>query len=69
MVTTRDMARAAGVSLSTVSRALDDLPLLRPPGGDEGRIRRLTAELGYERNALALRLIRAACAPHMVDDR
>lgn len=69
MVTTRDMARAAEVSLSTVFRALNALPLLRPPGETKACIRRLTTELSYERNALALRLVRAACAPHIVDDR
>ena len=50
MVTIKDVARAAGVSPSTVSRALNDSPLIREE--TKARIRRIAAELGYERNEL-----------------
>ena len=56
MVTIKDLARAAGVSPSTVSRALNDSPLLREE--TKGRIRRLSIELGYEKNELARGLVK-----------
>ena len=52
MVTIKDIAKAAGVSPSTVSRALNDSPLIRE--STKERIKRLAAELGYERNELCL---------------
>lgn len=55
MVTIKDVAQAAGVSPSTVSRALNDSPLLREE--TKARIRRIAAELGYERNELARGLV------------
>lgn len=58
MVTIKDVARAAGVSPSTVSRALNDSPLLREE--TKARIRRLAAELGYERNELARGLVKGS---------
>ncbi|MCR4391483.1 MAG: LacI family transcriptional regulator [Candidatus Acetothermia bacterium] len=58
MVTIKDVARAAGVSPSTVSRALNDSPLLREE--TKARIRRLATELGYERNELARGLVKGS---------
>ncbi|HHE48179.1 MAG TPA: LacI family transcriptional regulator, partial [Candidatus Acetothermia bacterium] len=55
MVTIKDVARVAGVSPSTVSRALNDSPLIREE--TKARIRRIAAELGYERNELARGLV------------
>ncbi|MFH1610133.1 MAG: LacI family DNA-binding transcriptional regulator [Candidatus Bipolaricaulota bacterium] len=56
MVTIKDVARAAGVSPSTVSRALNDSPLLKDE--TKARIRCLAAKLGYERNELARGLVK-----------
>jgi len=56
MVTIRDVAQAAGVSPSTVSRALNDSPLL--PHETKERIRTIAQQLGYERNELALGLVK-----------
>ncbi len=56
MITIKDIARAAGVSPATVSRALNDSPLLRQE--TKARIRRLAAELGYEKNELARGLVK-----------
>ncbi|HDC92532.1 MAG TPA: LacI family transcriptional regulator [Candidatus Acetothermia bacterium] len=56
MVTIKDIAKAAGVSPSTVSRALNDSPLIRE--STKERIKRLAAELGYERNELARSLVK-----------
>jgi len=58
MVTIKDVARAAGVSPSTVSRALNDSPLIREE--TKARIRRIAEELGYERNELARGLVMGA---------
>lgn len=52
VVTILDVARAAGVSKSTVSRVLDErLPRSNNPTAE--RVRRVAAELGYVRNPLA----------------
>ncbi|MGC9529693.1 MAG: LacI family DNA-binding transcriptional regulator [Candidatus Bipolaricaulaceae bacterium] len=55
MVTIKDIATAAGVSPSTVSRALNDSPLIRAE--TKARIRQLADQLGYERNELARGLV------------
>jgi DNA-binding LacI/PurR family transcriptional regulator len=54
-VSIKDIAKAAGVSHSTVSRALSDSPLV----SDETRTRiaRLAREMGYSPNALARSLV------------
>jgi LacI family transcriptional regulator len=58
VVTILDVARAAGVSKSTVSRVLDErLPRSSSPAAE--RVRRIAAELGYVRNPLASGLRRA----------
>src|SRR3954454_8969510 len=52
MVTIVDVARAAGVSNSTVSRVLDErLPRAQNPTAE--RVRKAAAELGYVRDPLA----------------
>lgn len=58
MVTIKDIARAVGVSASTVSRALSDSPLVN----QETRMAVLQTakELGYERNELARALVKGA---------
>ncbi|WP_282828725.1 LacI family DNA-binding transcriptional regulator [Gulosibacter sediminis] len=59
VVTLRDVAAAAGVSVSTVSRALDDrLPSSK--GASAERIRELANSLGYRRNVYASGLRRGA---------
>ena len=58
MVTIKDVARVVGVSPSTVSRALNDSPLIREE--TKARIRRIAQELGYERNELARGLVKGA---------
>jgi LacI family transcriptional regulator/LacI family repressor for deo operon, udp, cdd, tsx, nupC, and nupG len=50
-VSIKDIARAAGVSYSTVSRALHDSPLIRPEVRQ--RIQDLARRMGYTPNALA----------------
>ncbi|MGJ7906376.1 LacI family DNA-binding transcriptional regulator [Actinopolyspora sp. H202] len=52
MVTILDVARAAGVSKSTVSRVLDER-LPRSNSSTAERVRQAAAELGYVRNSLA----------------
>jgi DNA-binding LacI/PurR family transcriptional regulator len=53
-VTMKDVARAAGVSQSTVSRILNDTPALIPVSADtRNRVRALAAELGYRPHPLA----------------
>jgi DNA-binding LacI/PurR family transcriptional regulator len=47
----RDVARHAGVSVATVSRVLNDLPLVSPETRD--RVMRVVEELGYRRSATA----------------
>ncbi len=49
-VTIKDIARAAGVSHSTVSRALADSPLIRAE--TRARIRRLADQMGYSPSAI-----------------
>ena len=57
-VTIVDVARAAGVSKSTVSRVLDErLPRSSSPAAE--RVRKVAAELGYVRDPLASGLRRA----------
>ncbi|MFD0664843.1 LacI family DNA-binding transcriptional regulator [Thermocatellispora tengchongensis] len=53
--TIRDVARVAGVSPSTVSRALADSALVNPATVE--RVRRAAASLGYEPNPVARGLI------------
>lgn len=56
-VTLKDVAAAAGVSVSTVSRVLDErLPISRSPSAE--RVRRAATELGYRRDAAASALRR-----------
>lgn len=50
-VSIQDIARAAGVSHSTVSRALHDSPLISPEVRQ--RIQQLAQEMGYSPNAVA----------------
>lgn len=50
-VTLMDVAREAGVSLKTASRALNDSPELRPATAT--RVREVMARLGYQPNELA----------------
>jgi len=54
-VTIKDIARLAGVSYSTVSKALNDSPLVRPE--TKARIVELAAQLGYEPNFAAKSLV------------
>ena len=55
-VSIKDIARAAGVSHSTVSRALTDSSLVKDE--TKGRIRRLADEMGYTPSAIARSLVR-----------
>ena len=58
-VTLRDVAEASGVSISTVSRILDDrIPQSRSSTAE--RVRQTADELGYRRNAAASGLRRGA---------
>jgi DNA-binding LacI/PurR family transcriptional regulator len=50
-VSIQDIARAAGVSHTTVSRALRDSPLIRPEV--RAQIQRIADEMGYTPNAVA----------------
>lgn len=50
-ITLIDVARAAGVSLKTASRALNDSPELRP--ATAARVREVMKQLGYQPNELA----------------
>ncbi len=54
-ISIKDIARAAGVSHSTVSRALSNYPLVAAT--TRGRIRQIAAELGYSPNAIARGLV------------
>ena len=51
MVTLRDVAERCGVSASTVSRALNDVALIRPERAR--KIREVAQEMGYAPNAVA----------------
>ncbi|UCF09956.1 MAG: LacI family DNA-binding transcriptional regulator [Candidatus Bipolaricaulota bacterium] len=55
MTTLKDVAKAVGVSPSTVSRALADSPLVNRE--TKARILRAAMELGYERNEVARALV------------
>lgn len=55
-ITMTELARRAGVDVSTVSRALNDSPLVKPPTKE--LILRLAAETGYAINASARNLRR-----------
>ncbi|MFA9557857.1 LacI family DNA-binding transcriptional regulator [Evansella sp. AB-rgal1] len=55
MVTIKDIAKAAGVSYSTVSKALRDSPLVKPP--TKKRIVTIANDLGYQPNAAARSLV------------
>ncbi|WP_199621141.1 LacI family DNA-binding transcriptional regulator [Paenibacillus alkalitolerans] len=54
-VTIKDIARLAGVSYSTVSKALNDSPLVKPD--TKKRIVELAAQLGYQPNIAAKSLV------------
>ncbi|MGM0126004.1 LacI family transcriptional regulator [Enterococcus sp. AZ194] len=55
MVTIKDIAKIAGVSHTTVSRSLNDSPLIRPETKD--KIKKLAKELNYTPNMSAKRLV------------
>jgi DNA-binding LacI/PurR family transcriptional regulator len=54
-VSIKDIAEAAGVSHSTVSRALSDSPLVKDE--TKARIKRLAEEMGYSPDAIARSLV------------
>ncbi|MCR2823171.1 LacI family DNA-binding transcriptional regulator [Lederbergia panacisoli] len=54
-VTIKDIAKIAGVSYSTVSKALNDSPLVKPT--TKSRILKVAKEMGYEPNYAAQRLV------------
>jgi LacI family transcriptional regulator len=72
VVTIVDVARAAGVSKSTVSRVLDER-LPRSNSATAERVRKIAAELGYVRDPLASGLRRVGTStvgvvvPHLTD--
>jgi len=55
MVTIKDIARRAGVSFSTVSKALQNSPLVRP--STKQRVLAIAKEMGYEPNLAARSLV------------
>ena len=55
MVTIKDIAELAGVSYSTVSKALNDSPLVKPE--TKKRILEIAKSQGYQRNLLARHLV------------
>jgi DNA-binding LacI/PurR family transcriptional regulator len=64
-VSIKDIARAAGVSHPTVSRALSDSPLVSEE--TKARVQRLAREMGYSPNALARGLVtRQTCSVGVV---
>lgn len=54
-VTIKDIAKVANVSYSTVSKALNDSPLVKPV--TKTRINKIAEELGYQPNFAAQRLV------------
>jgi DNA-binding LacI/PurR family transcriptional regulator len=54
-VSIKDIAKAAGVSHSTVSRALNDSPLVKAE--TKARIQRLSQQMGYSPDAIARSLV------------
>ncbi|AIY05687.1 hypothetical protein Plano_1722 [Planococcus sp. PAMC 21323] len=54
--TIKDIARVAGVSYSTVSKALNDSPLVKP--NTKQKILKIAKEMGYEPNYAAQRLVK-----------
>jgi len=54
-VTIKDIAKITGVSYSTVSKALNDSPLVKP--STKNRIHKVAREMGYEPNFAAQRLV------------
>ncbi|MFI8565571.1 LacI family DNA-binding transcriptional regulator [Rhodococcus sp. NPDC078407] len=61
VVTLRDVAKAAGVSISTVSRVLDDR-VAPSRSATAVRVREIAEQLGYRRNTFASNLRRGATA-------
>ena len=55
MVGIKDIAKLAGVSYSTVSKALNDSPLVKP--ATKRRILEIASKYGYEKNLLATQLV------------
>lgn len=70
MATLGDVAQAAGVSVSVVSRVLNDDPALRARDQTRDRVRAVAAELGYTPNhaARSLRLSRAGTIALLLPD-
>jgi len=56
-VTMRDVAKAAGVSVATVSHVVNDNPNARIGDAARARVRKAIDELGYRPNALAKNLV------------
>lgn len=54
-ITIKDIARAAGVSYSTVSKALNDSPLVQPKTKE--KIHQVARKMGYEPNFAAQQLV------------
>lgn len=54
-ITIKDLALVAGVSYSTVSKALNDSPLVKPE--TKNKILKVAEEMGYEPNFAAQRLV------------
>ncbi len=54
MVTLRAVAEAAGVSCSTVSRVINDMPRVSPSTRD--RVWRVVREMGYQPDPIARKL-------------
>jgi len=61
VITLRDVAKAAGVSISTVSRVLDDR-VAPSRSATAVRVREIAEQLGYRRNTFASNLRRGATA-------
>ena len=65
-MTIKDIARKAGVSYATVSRALNDHPEVNE--GTRKRILKIAAEIGYQPNAIARGLVCKADQYHWPND-